>query len=88
MPTINRQITLAVRPHGYPEESDFKLVESTAPEPGENECLVQVIYLSVDPYMRGRLREAPSYAPHVELGQVMVGGAVSRVVKSRHPMCG
>jgi hypothetical protein len=83
MPTKNRQITLANRPGGFPSESDFKLVTSEIPEPNDGECLVQGIYLSVDPYMRGRMREGDSYAAPVQLGEVMVGGAVGRVLESR-----
>jgi NADPH-dependent curcumin reductase CurA len=83
MPTKNRQIVLANRPGGFPTESDFKLVTSEIPKPNDGECLVQGIYLSVDPYMRGRMREGDSYAAPVQLGEVMVGGAVGRVIESR-----
>ena len=55
MPTLNRQITLAARPIGFPKDSDFKLVESPIPTPKEGEFVVRVIYTSVDPYMRGRM---------------------------------
>ena len=84
MANMNRQITLAARPQGFPKESDFRLVSAPIGTPGEGECLVQVIYLSVDPYMRGRLRDVKSYAPPVEIGQVMVGRVVGRVLESRH----
>jgi NADPH-dependent curcumin reductase CurA len=83
--TINQQITLAARPLGFPKESDFKLVESALPTPGPGEILVRALYLSVDPYMRGRMSSAKSYAPSVELGGVMGGGVVGQVVESRHP---
>lgn len=82
---VNRQITLASRPVDYPQESDFNLVESPIPEPREGEVLVQAIWLSLDPYMRGRMRDAQSYATPVELDQVMVGGVAGRVIKSRTP---
>ena len=85
MTRINRQITLAARPVGMPKESDFKLVQKPVADPGEGELLVQVHYLSVDPYMRRRMMDAPSYAPPVGLGEVMVGGAVGQVLASRHP---
>ena len=84
MANFNRQITLAARPKGFPKESDFQLVSSPIGTPREGECLVRVIYLSVDPYMRGRLRDVKSYAPPVEVGQVMVGRVVGRVLESRH----
>lgn len=85
MATMNKQITLAARPVGFPKESDFKLVESPLPSPESGQILVRALYLSVDPYMRGRMNAAKSYAPPVELGRVMVGGVVGQVVESRHP---
>lgn len=84
MPT-NRQITLAARPVGYPNETDFKLVESPVPEPGPGQVLLRVIYLSVDPYMRGRMRDVKSYATPVAIGGVMVGGVVAKVEQSNNP---
>ena len=81
--TMNRQITLAARPVGFPQESDFHLVESPVPAPGEGEALLRTMYLSVDPYMRGRMSDAKSYAAPVEIGQVMVGGTVGRVIESK-----
>jgi NADPH-dependent curcumin reductase CurA len=83
--TVNKQIVLASRPIGFPRESDFRLVESPVPSPGEGEVLVRSIYLSVDPYMRGRMNEVGSYAAPVKIGQVMVGGAAGQVVESRDP---
>jgi len=83
--TTNKQITLDVRPVGFPKESDFRLVEAPVPTPGPGQFLVQSLYLSVDPYMRGRMNAAKSYAPPVELGGVMVGGVVGQVVESYHP---
>lgn len=80
----NRQIVLAARPQGMPQESDFQLTEVDMPTRGDGQVLVQTHYLSVDPYMRGRMSEAKSYADPVALGEVMVGGTVGTVVESRH----
>jgi len=82
--SINRQITLSSRPHGAPTLSNFNLVESAIPEAGEGEVLLRTIYLSLDPYMRGRMNDAKSYAPPVALGEVMVGGSICRVEVSNH----
>jgi len=84
MPRVNRQFTLASRPVGLPKESDFKLIETPVADPGENEFVAKTLYLSVDPYMRGRMNDAESYAPAVQLGDVMVGGAVAEVMESRN----
>jgi NADPH:quinone reductase len=83
--TKNRQIILAARPEGLPKPTDFRLVEAEMPTPQEGQFLVKTAYLSVDPYMRGRISDAKSYAEPVALGQVMVGGTVGTVVQSRHP---
>jgi NADPH-dependent curcumin reductase CurA len=82
---MNRQITLAARPTGFPKESDFLLIESPVPEPGPGEALVRTLYLSVDPYMRGRMNDAKSYAPPTQIGEVMGGGTVGRVEQSNDP---
>lgn len=82
---VNRQIKLVARPVNYPIESDFSLVESPLPQPGEGEVLIQALWLSLDPYMRGRMRDERSYATPVGLGQVMVGGVAGRIVQSRTP---
>ncbi|MEH2415466.1 NADP-dependent oxidoreductase [Nostoc sp.] len=82
---INKQIILKSRPVGEPKESDFALVETPTPEPREGEILSRTIYLSLDPYMRGRISAGKSYAASVELNSVMVGGTVSQVIKSNHP---
>jgi hypothetical protein len=82
---MNRQITLAARPTGFPKESDFRLIESPTPEPGPGEALVRTLYLSVDPYMRGRMNDAKSYARPTQIGEVMVGGTVGRVEQSKDP---
>jgi NADPH-dependent curcumin reductase len=78
----NRRIVLAARPTGEPKDSDFRLEEAPVPEPGPGQVLLRTIYLSLDPYMRGRMSAAKSYARPIEIGEVMVGGAVSRVVSS------
>ncbi|HTJ25720.1 MAG TPA: NADP-dependent oxidoreductase [Candidatus Limnocylindria bacterium] len=80
----NRRIVLAGRPQGAPEPSHFRLESAPVPEPGEGQALLRTLYLSLDPYMRGRMSDRPSYRPPVALGEVMVGGTVSRVVASRH----
>jgi len=84
-PKTHRRIVLARRPPGEPAESDFRIEEVPVPEPGPRQVLVRVIYLSLDPYMRGRMRDAASYAPPVGIGEVMTGGTVGEVVKSNHP---
>lgn len=81
----NRKFTLASRPVGMPKDSDFKLVESPVLSPNDGEMLVKTLYVSVDPYMRGRMNDAKSYAAPVEIGGVMVGGVVGEVVESAHP---
>ncbi len=80
----NRQFILASRPKGEPSESDFRLVETPVPEPGPGQMLLRTLYLSLDPYMRGRMNAGPSYAPPVEIGHVMGGDTVSRVEASNH----
>jgi NADPH:quinone reductase len=85
MPAINKQITLAARPSGMPKPSDFKLVESAVPDPGPGEFLVRTLYVSVDPYMRGRMNDVKSYAPPAQIGEVMGAGAVGKVVTSQNP---
>ena len=82
---INRQIMLRSRPHGPPSLDNFELVQAPVPEPGEGEVLMRVLYLSLDPYMRGRMSEARSYARPAALGQPMVGGTVGRIVATRDP---
>jgi len=81
----NVQVLLASRPTGWVEESNFNIVERPIPKPGPGELLVRNHWLSLDPYMRGRMNEGKSYAAPVEIGQVMVGGAVGEVVESANP---
>ena len=86
MPTpVCRQIVLRRRPVGMPRPEDFDLVESPLPAPADGEIVCRTIYLSLDPYMRGRISGAKSYAASVELGRVIVGATVSEVLESRHP---
>ncbi|TIU47965.1 MAG: NADP-dependent oxidoreductase [Mesorhizobium sp.] len=80
----NTRIVLAARPQGRPKRSDFRVESVAIGEPGEGELLLQILYLSLDPYMRGRMNAARSYAKPVEIDGVMEGGTVARVVKSRH----
>jgi NADPH:quinone reductase len=82
---VNRQITLAARPEGFPKESDFSLVESDVPPAGPGEVLVRIQWLSLDPYMRGRMSTARSYAKPTELGEPMTAQAVGDVVESNDP---
>jgi NADPH-dependent curcumin reductase CurA len=78
-----REWQLVRRPHGEPVPEDFRLVELDRPDPGPGQVAVATIAMSVDPYMRGRMNAAPSYAPSWELGETMQGGAVGQVVASR-----
>ena len=82
---INHRIVLASRPTGAPTPDNFRLEEVPIPTPGEGEVLLRTAFLSLDPYMRGRMSDAPSYAPPVNVEAIMVGATVSRVVTSRHP---
>lgn len=83
--TQNRQWVLASRPHGAPTVENFRLEKTSVPQPEEGQLLLRTVYLSLDPYMRGRMSDAPSYSPPIEIGAVMVGGTVSRVEQSQHP---
>jgi NADPH-dependent curcumin reductase CurA len=78
-----REWQLVRRPHGEPVDDDFRLVTGSRPDPGPGQVVVRTIAMSVDPYMRGRMNEGPSYAPRWELGETMQGGAVGQVVASR-----
>jgi NADPH-dependent curcumin reductase CurA len=81
----NRQIVLASRPTGTVGESSFRLVESEVPPPADGQVLTRVRWLSLDPYVRGRLDDAPSYAPPQPLDQVIQGATVAEVIESRNP---
>jgi NADPH-dependent curcumin reductase CurA len=88
MPEVNRRITLAVRPVGMPKESDFRLEEQPLPKPLSGEVLVRAHYLSVDPYMRGRISSNAGYTRATEVGEIMPGGVVGEVVESSDPRLG
>jgi NADPH-dependent curcumin reductase CurA len=81
---VNRQILLKSRPEGAPGLDNFQLTEGPIPAPSEGEVLMRTLYLSLDPYMRGRMSAAKSYAKPAAVGQPMVGGTVGEVVASRN----
>lgn len=83
--TTSREVRLARRPRGIPEPDDFALAEVEVPDPAAGEVLVRNHFVSVDPYMRGRMNDGPSYVPPFALGEVMTGGAVGEVLDSRAP---
>src|SRR6266446_8160476 len=82
---VNRRITLAARPVGRPQESDFAFDEVDVSSPAAGEVLVGVLWASVDPYQRGRMSEARSYAPSLQLGDVITSQSVGRVVETNDP---
>ena len=82
---INRRIVLNSRPRGAPVPENFRLEKAEVSTTGAGQVLLRTVYLSLDPYMRGRMNDTPSYAPPVATGDVMVGGAVCRVMESQHP---
>jgi NADPH-dependent curcumin reductase len=82
---VNRQILLKSRPQGAPGLDNFELTETAIPAPGEGELLMRTLYLSLDPYMRGRMNDAKSYAPPQPLNEVMIGGTAGEVIESRNP---
>src|SRR4051812_22807718 len=84
MPETARRIVLASRPVGEPKPSDFRLEEFPVPQPGPDELLLRTRFLSLDPYMRGRMSDAPSYAKPVGVDEVMEGGTVNEVVASNN----
>jgi len=81
---LNERIVLASRPSGLPRPDNFRVEQDAVPVPGPGQVLLQVLYLSLDPYMRGRMDDAKSYAKPVDVGAVMEGGTVARVVESKH----
>ncbi len=85
MPVSTREWQLAARPHGEPTPEDFRLVDREQPDPAEGQVVVRMVVMSVDPYMRGRMRAGKSYAAAWEIGETMRGGAVGRVTASRSP---
>src|SRR5881628_640434 len=80
-----REIHLASRPHRWPTAENFALVQIATPRLADGQVLVRNLYLSVDPYMRGRMNDVKSYVPPFQLGEVMDGGAVGVVVESKSP---
>ncbi|MEM7257901.1 MAG: zinc-binding dehydrogenase, partial [Pseudomonadota bacterium] len=80
--TINRQVVLAQRPNGLPDENTLQLQQSPVPDAQGGEMLLRSVYLSLDPYMRGRMNDAKSYATPVQIGEVMTGQVVAQVVSS------
>jgi len=80
----NKQIRLASRPSGWVTEDNFTLTEEVLPEVGDGQLLVRNIFMSVDPYMRGRMNDVKSYVPPFQIGEVLQAGVVGQVVASRH----
>jgi NADPH-dependent curcumin reductase CurA len=85
MSQLAKRVVLASRPVGEPKPSDFRIEEQAVPTPGEGQVLLRTIWLSLDPYMRGRMSDGPSYATPVPIGGVMEGGTVSEVAASNNP---
>jgi NADPH-dependent curcumin reductase CurA len=83
--TVNKQIRLASRPVGWVTEDNFTLSEAELPEPGEGQVLVRNVFMSVDPYMRGRMNDTKSYVPPFQIGEVLQAGIVGQVRVSNHP---
>lgn len=83
-PEKHTEIHLKSRPEGVPTEGNFEVVEAAVPSPGDGEILVRNDWISVDPYMRGRMRDSESYVPPFQLGEPMEGGCVGEVVASNH----
>ncbi len=80
-----KRIVLASRPVGEPKPSDFRMEDVPVPTPGEGQVLLRTIWLSLDPYMRGRMSDGPSYATPVPIGGVMEAGTVNEVIASNNP---
>src|ERR1700721_428540 len=83
--TVRRSVARLRRPSGEPVRSDFDIVEDAIPAPGPGEVVTRTIWLSIDPYMRGRLREEQTYAVAIQIGEVMTGETVGEVIASAHP---
>ena len=83
--TQNHQVRLAARPLGLPKRSDWQFSEAPVPEPRDGEVLAKVLYLSLDPAMRGWMNEGKSYIAPIGIGEVMRAGGVGRVTASKHP---
>ena len=83
--TTNRSVVLKRRPSGEPSAADFEIHEDSIPAPGPGEVVTRTIWLSIDPYMRGRLREEQTYAVAIKIGEVMTGETAGEVIASNHP---
>jgi NADPH-dependent curcumin reductase CurA len=81
----NKEIRFRSRPTGMPTPDNFDIVETEVPQPGDGDVLVRTLYISVDPYLRGRMREGRSYVAPFEVGQVIESGAIGEVIESRSP---
>ncbi len=81
---INCQVVLASRPNGKPQANNFRIAEATIPSPEDGQVLIKTIYLSLDPFMRGRMNAGKSYADPVEIDEVMSGGTVGQVIESKN----
>ena len=81
----NKEIRFASRPAGMPMLENFQFIDAEVPHPNDGEVLVRMLYISVDPYLRGRMREGRSYVPPFEVGQMIESGGVGEVVESRSP---
>ena len=82
---MRRSVVLKRRPRGEPSSEDFEMREDPIPAPGPGEVVTRTIWLSIDPYMRGRLREEQTYAVAIQIGEVMTGETVGEVIASNHP---
>ena len=85
MTKLNHKFELAARPVGMPKRTDWTYQEEPVPEPGEGELLVKILYISLDPAMRGWMNEGKSYIAPVEIGAVMRAGGLGRVTASKNP---
>src|SRR5690606_13644641 len=85
MKDVNRCILLKSRPKGKPTDENFKLITKEIPDIKNGEILIQTIYLSVDPYMRGRMRGVKTYADPFNVNEVLIGGVIGKVVDSKNP---
>jgi NADPH-dependent curcumin reductase len=83
--TTATQVRLARRPQGEPDDATYAVTHDPVPAPADGQLLLRVVYLSLDPYVRGRMSDAPSYAAPMQVGDVIVGGTVCEVLESRHP---
>ena len=81
----NQRVVLASRPAGWVTEANFRIEAAPVPKPKDGEILVKNLWLSLDPYMRGRMNDTKSYAAKQEIGEVMIGGTVGEVVESKNP---